>query len=884
MRSRNLLWSFVPMILSAAAHAQCGTAVLWHDGGEPTAMLATPTRLYTAGPNFLRIYDTTNQGQPTLLSAVLLDGEPSEIEHANGYLYVALGPRGVQIFDATNPAAPASLFSIAGGDATDVTVTNNTLFIAWNGDLRSYNVANPASPSLITTLALGSLTFLESRNNILYAAEATEAHTINISNPAAPTILDTLAFSGGILALDSRPGLIAVQAFSAVRIIDVSSPAAMVEVSSISNPDSFNDICEFGQVAGTPVIYFINSNGRLDVASLANPAAPAPMPAITDGRVRFAAATAADHVYSVSAGALNTFLVSLTADPTQTAELSVEPTRVAGLAMRGTDLIAAYDDRVVIRNVSNPAAPVDVSTINLPSRVNALVVQGDLAFVDTEDSISIYDLANPATPVLRSIIPTTRADRIAVDGNALYAVDDSLDTILRWDVSDTSQPWARPPIFYSSVSDPVRLIASGGTVYLATAERVRIYDATNPDNVTLESSIAQFPLFVEFADIALRGTTLVTLSEVGRVELFDTSNRAAPASLATFTAGTRGTSLNFADSLLVISDSTYANFTFLVDAADPANPILLPQSLRAAAPLSQVSTTRGTTFWAGTFPFNGIDAFRLPGAPRVAIDPVDTPACATTGTASISVTLANPAGASYRWRKGGTNLSNGQTAWGSTISGALSPTLTITNGAIQDLGLYDCVITNSCGSTTTRDALLFPGIAPNIVGQPQNTQACPAGSATFSVAWLGTLPATFAWEAEFPINSGTFVPVSDATFTRFTISGATTRELTIAANPGETLPTALVQTRYRCIISNPCATATTNAASLTVLDAGAWTCLGCAPCPADYDQDGGVTGGDLAAFFADFEQGLTCADVDQDGGITGGDIAAFFAAFEAGGC
>lgn len=58
----------------------------------------------------------------------------------------------------------------------------------------------------------------------------------------------------------------------------------------------------------------------------------------------------------------------------------------------------------------------------------------------------------------------------------------------------------------------------------------------------------------------------------------------------------------------------------------------------------------------------------------------------------------------------------------------------------------------------------------------------------------------------------------------------------------------------------------------------------CPPCPADYDQDGGITGGDIAAFVADFEQGLTCADADQDGGVTGSDLALFFATFEAGGC
>lgn len=60
--------------------------------------------------------------------------------------------------------------------------------------------------------------------------------------------------------------------------------------------------------------------------------------------------------------------------------------------------------------------------------------------------------------------------------------------------------------------------------------------------------------------------------------------------------------------------------------------------------------------------------------------------------------------------------------------------------------------------------------------------------------------------------------------------------------------------------------------------------LECPACPADYDQDGGVTGSDIAAFFVDYEQGEACADVDLDGGVTGADIGAFFVAFEGGGC
>lgn len=53
-------------------------------------------------------------------------------------------------------------------------------------------------------------------------------------------------------------------------------------------------------------------------------------------------------------------------------------------------------------------------------------------------------------------------------------------------------------------------------------------------------------------------------------------------------------------------------------------------------------------------------------------------------------------------------------------------------------------------------------------------------------------------------------------------------------------------------------------------------------CVADFDFNGGVDGGDLAAFFAAFEAGDSSADIDANGGVDGGDLAAFFTAFEAG--
>ena len=56
------------------------------------------------------------------------------------------------------------------------------------------------------------------------------------------------------------------------------------------------------------------------------------------------------------------------------------------------------------------------------------------------------------------------------------------------------------------------------------------------------------------------------------------------------------------------------------------------------------------------------------------------------------------------------------------------------------------------------------------------------------------------------------------------------------------------------------------------------------PCPADFNEDGGIDGTDVDAFFAAWESGDVSGDVNRDGGIDGSDPPYFFAAWEAGGC
>jgi hypothetical protein len=53
-------------------------------------------------------------------------------------------------------------------------------------------------------------------------------------------------------------------------------------------------------------------------------------------------------------------------------------------------------------------------------------------------------------------------------------------------------------------------------------------------------------------------------------------------------------------------------------------------------------------------------------------------------------------------------------------------------------------------------------------------------------------------------------------------------------------------------------------------------------CPSDFNQDGGVDGADIGAFFDEWENGAPRADINQDGGIDGDDVGTFFEFWSAG--
>jgi hypothetical protein len=150
-------------------------------------------------------------------------------------------------------------------------------------------------------------------------------------------------------------------------------------------------------------------------------------------------------------------------------------------------------------------------------------------------------------------------------------------------------------------------------------------------------------------------------------------------------------------------------------------------------------------------------------------------------SATFSVS-ASGTGISYQWRKDGVN-----------ITGATTAAYTVATANATTIGSYDVIVTGTCGSPVISNAVaLTMPLATSITTQPAVQVACIGGSATFSVAAVGT-NLTYQWR-----KAGN------------AIVGATTASYTIAS---VSLADASV---YDVVVTGTCGVQISTGAALTI--------------------------------------------------------------------
>ncbi|HEU4852048.1 MAG TPA: immunoglobulin domain-containing protein [Telluria sp.] len=176
-----------------------------------------------------------------------------------------------------------------------------------------------------------------------------------------------------------------------------------------------------------------------------------------------------------------------------------------------------------------------------------------------------------------------------------------------------------------------------------------------------------------------------------------------------------------------------------------------------------------------------------PVAPSITTQPAATTVSAGQ-SATFSVAASGTPPLAYQWRRNGIN-----------IAGATGASYTVPATLATDNGTrYSVTVSNATGQVTSNEALLTvtaAAVAPTITQQPASTTVNPGQTATFSVGAGGTAPLSYQW-----MRGG--VAISGATAASYTTPAVT------AGDNGSV---------FTVVVSNAAGSATSNAATLTVM-------------------------------------------------------------------
>ncbi len=171
--------------------------------------------------------------------------------------------------------------------------------------------------------------------------------------------------------------------------------------------------------------------------------------------------------------------------------------------------------------------------------------------------------------------------------------------------------------------------------------------------------------------------------------------------------------------------------------------------------------------------------------PEITLDPVSILVCEPNDAVFTADAVGTP-NPTVQWQ-----VSTDGTTW-SDVSGATSATYSFTPTVNEDGNWYRAVFTNDCGAATTASAQLTYFLLPFITEQPQDAAICEGEDWTFTVTAGGT-EISLQWR-----HNGVDIP--GETEATLTVSNAQ------ASDAGN----------YDVVITNTCASITSNVAVLTV--------------------------------------------------------------------
>lgn len=185
----------------------------------------------TSGGGLLRL-DVSNPAAP-VASTLPLAAPVGEQLSRSGNLVLAVGSRPPALLDLSNPAAPVLVATnLFGGDFIRTGLLEGTrAYLAGRSNLWLLDLSVPASPAVLGSVPLVGFArdlVRVSDRAVTVVTEGDGLQTFDVADPAQPVLLSVAGSSGFTQRVEPRGAAAYVADQSALRVLDVTTPAAPV--------------------------------------------------------------------------------------------------------------------------------------------------------------------------------------------------------------------------------------------------------------------------------------------------------------------------------------------------------------------------------------------------------------------------------------------------------------------------------------------------------------------------------------------------------------------------------------------------------------------------------------------------------------------------------
>ncbi len=477
-------------------------------------------------------------------------------------LYIAADSRGVEIWDVSDPTNPTRLSSYQ----------------------------TPGTPYGV---------FKDQNNPYLYVADGdNQLLILDVSDPTNPVQIghgfsgSTPIFAKDVYAKDGYVYLVGRPILGgALRVFNVSNPAAPLQVASAFDVARFTDITIQDTLALISAYPFATYGG-VYIVNISNPLSPQLL-SIADTLMPYegeytGAALLGNTLFAAKS---NTLVVLDLSDPLNPVMLN-DSTGIPAYKVfqMGNIFTAGLEKGFRMVQVSDPSSPVVVGAFDAHDETGPNITQtSGLWVLDTTyaflsyQGLTILDISNPSYPVC--VANDTSMSVADIDLSPPYAYTVGGQSFQILDISDPTNP---QKIGAYSTTDSnesfVSVDVQGTYAYVGTYNHgLRILDISDP---TSPSEVGEYtpssPYPIDFVDVKVRGNYVYIAHRFeSKIRVVDVSDPTSPVEVSTVYLGATPNELFLTDTYLYAAGTNGG--IYIVDLSDPGNPQLVTNFDQTAA-------------------------------------------------------------------------------------------------------------------------------------------------------------------------------------------------------------------------------------------------------------------------------------------------------------